>query len=138
MFGNLSNSKLVCQQRSYKVAITIVSNDEIRGRLKLSGQLVRHILSTTNHSNEFAMKTEFEQVKGQANLEIEGSNIGISLEVRPHFESRDPFTNDSFLSSKGNSKNVSVLGTNNLLKMLATSGSYCIRKQSGHLHQKAT
>lgn len=43
----MSNSQLVRQQTRNEVAITVVSNDQVRVGLQLSGNLVCHILKAT-------------------------------------------------------------------------------------------
>lgn len=42
----MSNTHLVGKQTSNKVSITVVSDDQVRIGLKLSSNLVRHILET--------------------------------------------------------------------------------------------
>jgi hypothetical protein len=48
----MSDTQLVCQQTCNKVAITVVPNDQVRGGLQLSRNLVCHILKATEKNDK--------------------------------------------------------------------------------------
>lgn len=126
----MSNTHLVCKQACNKVSITVVSNDQVRVGLKLTSNLMCNILASVRKTMINKMSIYKKAIKRGANL---GIYIGESLQIRPDFETRDPFANNSILSSEWHTKDLAVLSAKDLLKTLATGGASCVREQPGDL-----
>ena len=66
------------------------------------------------------------------------AHLSESLNVGPNFKAGDPFAQNSFLSSKGDSKNMGVFSSKHFLQALIASGTYCIRQKACYLNTIAT
>jgi hypothetical protein len=78
----MSNPQLVCQQTRNKVSITVVSNDQVRVGLQLSGNLMCHILKATEkYMNCVNLMKHYKQPDGKLD-----AYIGVSFQVRPDFK----------------------------------------------------
>jgi hypothetical protein len=78
----MCNPQLVCQQTRDKVAITVVSNDQVRVGLQLSGDLMCHILKSNRKNDDCAILLKhYKEPAGKRD-----AYISVSLQVRPDFK----------------------------------------------------